>query len=108
MTTSTATNTYNLYADTSGQLGQIYDGTVYRVDNRIALYNNDGTTAVSNPISVTSCSPSWNNRPANDASDPFRPALDFGDAPASYDPVALSPAANQKACNNSLLRLGSA
>jgi hypothetical protein len=108
MTTSTATNTYNGYADTSGQLGQIYDGTVYRVDNQIALYNNNGTTAPANPISVTSCSPLWNNRPANDASDPFRPALDFGDAPASYDPVALSPAANQKACNNSTLRIGSA
>ena len=108
MTTSTATNTYNLYADTSGQLGQIYDGTVYRVDNQLALYNNNGTTAAANPISVTSCSPAWNNRPANDASDPFRPALDFGDAPATYDPVALSPAANQKACNNSTLRIGSA
>lgn len=108
MTTSTATNTYNLYADTSGQLGQIYDGTVYRLDNQIALYNNNGTTAAANPVSVTSCSPAWNNRPANDASDPFRPALDFGDAPATYDPVALSPAANQKACNNSLLRIGSA
>jgi len=108
MTTSTATNTYNFYADTSGQLGQIYDGTVYRVDNQIALYNNNGTTAAASPISVTSCSPSWNNRPANDASDPFRPALDFGDAPATYDPVALSPAANQKACNNSALRIGSA
>jgi len=108
MTTSTATNTYNLYADTSGQLGQIYDGTVYRVDNQIALYNNNGTTATPNSITVTSCSPAWNNRPANDASDPFRPALDFGDAPATYDPVALSPAANQKACNNSTLRIGSA
>jgi len=108
MTTSTATNTYNLYADTSGQLGQIYDGTVYRIDNQIAPYNNNGTTAAANPISVTSCSPAWNNRPVNDASDPFRPALDFGDAPATYDPVALSPAANQKACNNSTLRIGSA
>ena len=107
MTTSTATNTYNLYADTSGQLGQIYDGTVYRVDNQIALYNDNGTTAAANSISVTSCSPSWNNRSANDASDPFRPALDFGDAPSTYDPVALSPAANQKACNNSTLRIGS-
>ncbi len=107
MTTSSATNTYTGYADTSGQLGQIYNGTIYRVDNQIALYNNNGTTGAANTISVTSCSPAWNNRPANDASDPFRPALDFGDAPASYDPVALSPAANQKACNNSTLRLGS-
>jgi hypothetical protein len=35
------------------------------------------------------------------------PALDFGDAPSTYDPVALSPAANQKACNNATLRIGS-
>jgi len=108
MTTSTATNTYTGYADTSGQLGQLYNGTVYRVDNRIALYNNNGTTGTANTISVTSCSPAWNNRPANDASDPFRPALDFGDAPSSYDPNVLSPAANQQACNNSTLRIGSA
>lgn len=107
MTSSAATNTYTAYADTSGQLGQIYNGTIYRVDNQIALYNNNGTTAAANTISVTSCSPAWNNRPANDASDPFRPALDFGDAPSTYDPVALSPAANQQACNNSTLRIGS-
>ena len=108
MVTSTATNTYSGYVDTAGQLGQVYDGTVYRVDNQIALYNNNGTTGAANTLSVTSCSPSWNNRPANDASDPFRPALDFGDAPSTYDPVALSPAANQQACNNSTLRIGSA
>ena len=70
------------------------------------MYNNNGTTVAANSISVTSCSPAWNNRSANDASDPFRPALDFGDAPSTYDPVALSPAANQQACNNSTLRIG--
>ena len=107
LATSTVTNTYTGYIDTAGQIGQIYNGTVYRVDNQVAVYNNNGTTGAANTISVTSCSPAWNNRPANDASDPFRPALDFGDAPSTYDPVALSPAANQKACNNSTLRIGS-
>src|SRR5688572_9034704 len=108
MTTSNATNIYPAYADSGAQLGQIYDGTVYRVDNLVALYNNNGTTGTANTVTVTSCSPAWNNRSANDASDPFRPALDFGDAPATYDPAALSPAANQQACNNSTLRIGSA
>jgi hypothetical protein len=107
MQTGTATNTYTGYTDTAGQIGQLYNGTIYRIDNRIALYNENGTTGATSPISLTSCSPSWNNKSANDISDPFRPAQDFGDAPASYDPDALSPAANQKACNNSTLRIGS-
>lgn len=107
MQTGTATNTYTGYADTAGQLGQLYNGTVYRIDNRVALYNENGTTGAPSTISFTSCSPSWNNKPANDISCPFRPALDFGDAPSTYDPVALSPAANQQACNNSTLRIGS-
>jgi hypothetical protein len=107
MQTGQTINTYSGYIDTAGQLGQIYNGTVYRLDNRIALYNENGTTGSVSTINVTSCSPAWNNRSANDASDPFRPAQDFGDAPSSYDAVALSPAANQKACNNSTLRIGS-
>ena len=108
MQTETITNTYTAYADTAGQLGQLYNAVAYRIDNRVMLYNENGTTGAASNITVTSCSPSWNNNPANDVSCPFRPALDFGDAPSSYDPVALSPAANQRACNNSTLRIGSA
>jgi hypothetical protein len=107
MQTSQITNTYTSYIDTAGQLGQIWNGTVYRVDNRVALYNENGTTGAATTVTVTSCSPSWNNRPANDASCPFRPAQDFGDAPATYDTDALAPAAHQRACNNSILYLGS-
>ena len=80
---------------------------MYRVKNSIALYNNNGTIGSATTISVTSCSPAW-IADAGDASDPFKPKCDFGDAPSTYDPVALSPAANQKACNNSTLRIGSA
>jgi len=105
---SGAATTYTGYADTSGQIGQLYNGTVYRIDNRVALYNENGTTGTASTISLTSCSPSWNNKSANDISCPFKPMQDFGDAPSSYDPIALSVAANQKACNNSTLRIGSA
>lgn len=99
--------TYTGNAEIAGQLGATYDGNLYRVKNNIALYNNDGTIGTSTAITVSSCSPAWVND-AGDASDPFKPKCDFGDAPSSYDPVALSPAANQKACNNSTLRIGSA
>lgn len=40
---------------------------------------------------------------AGDASENFRPRCDFGDAPASYDPVANSPAVHERSDN---LRLG--
>ncbi len=46
--------------------------------------------------------PAWVGR-AGDASDPFRPKSDFGDAPASYDPVPRDKATNEQDCN---LRLG--
>jgi hypothetical protein len=91
----------------AGQLGQTYDGNVYRINNSVALYNNDGTVGATTAVSVTSCSPAWVGN-AGDASDPFIPMQDFGDAPATYDPVALSVAANQEACNNATLRIGSA
>ena len=98
--------TYSGDNTVAGQLGQTYNGNIYRVKNNLALYNNNGSVGATTSITVTSCSPAWVND-AGDASDPFKPKCDFGDAPASYDPVALSPAANQKACNNSILRIGS-
>ena len=103
-----ASTTYNSpVAIVAGQLGQTYNGNVYRINNAVALYNNDGTVGATSAIAVTACSPAWTGN-AGDASDPFRPMQDFGDAPATYDPVALTVAANQKSCNNSTLRIGSA
>lgn len=98
--------TYSGTAESAGQLGQTWNGNIYRIKNNIALYNNNGTIGSLTSIATTSCSPAWSGN-AGDASDPFKPKCDFGDAPASYDPVALSPAANQKACNNANLRIGS-
>ena len=106
MQTGSAT-TYSGDATTAGQLAQIYNGNIYRVKNDISLYNMNGSITGSTAITVTSCSPAWVNN-AGDVSDPFKPMCDFGDGPSTYDPVALSPAANQKACNNSTLRIGSA
>jgi hypothetical protein len=106
MQDNTAT-TYAGNAEIAGQLGAIYNGNIFRVKNNIALYNNNGSIGSTTAITVSSCSPAWVSD-AGDASDPFKPKCDFGDAPSTYDPVALSPAANQKACNNSTLRIGSA
>jgi hypothetical protein len=105
MQTGAATS-YAGSAIVAGQVGQLYNGSIYRINSSIARYNNDGTVGGTTAVTVTSCSPAWSGN-AGDASDPFRPMQDFGDAPSTYDPVALSVAANQKACNNSTLRIGS-
>lgn len=106
MQTGVAT-TYAGNAESSGQLGMIYNGNTYRIKNNIALYNNDGSIGSTTAVTTTSCSAAWTGN-AGDASDPFKPKSDFGDAPASYDPVALSPAVHDYACNNANLRLGTA
>lgn len=71
-----------------------WDEAMYNVDATIAAYN--GTTGVGTaytissplgPVIPTGSSASW-----GDAAGPYRPFLDFGDAPASYDPDPLSPA----------------
>jgi len=102
-----ASTTYAGNAESAGQIGQTWDGAIYRVKNHVAIYNNNGTIGTQTLITTTSCSPAWIPN-AGDASDPFKPKCDFGDAPATYDPVALSPAVHQKHCNNDLLRIGSA
>ena len=90
------------------QAGQTYDGTIYWTGGqspelgRVAKYNQDGTIGAKIVAVVTPCSPAWVGR-AGDASDPFRPKSDFGDAPASYDPVANNKATHEQDCN---LRLG--
>ncbi len=99
------TITYPGNAETAGQMGQTWNGNIYRTKNAIALYNNDGTIGAQTTITASACSPAWVGN-AGDASDPFKPKCDFGDAPASYDPDPLSPAVHQKHCNNANLRLG--
>jgi guanyl-specific ribonuclease Sa len=106
MQTGTATTYTNSVVQTAGQLGQTYNGTIYRIRDSVAVYNNNGTVGAKTKVTVTSCSPAWSGN-AGDASDPFKPKCDFGDAPATYDPVALSPAVHQKNClNNTTLLIG--
>lgn len=69
-----------------------WDEKLYDVDARLALYN--GVDRVTAPFTITA--PLGPAIPSNgswgDAAGPYRPFLDFGDAPASYDPDPLSPA----------------
>ncbi len=107
MQTGTATTYNNVTTpQTAGQLGQTYNGSIYWIRNAVAVYNNNGTRGATTAVTTTTCSPAWSTN-AGDASDPYKPKCDFGDAPASYDPVALSPAVHQKHCNNSTLMIGS-
>ncbi len=90
------------------QAGQTWDGKIYWTGGqspetgRVALYNENGTIGAKIVATVTACSPPWVGR-AGDASDPFRPKSDFGDAPASYDPAGIDPATHEYNCN---LRFG--
>ncbi|HKP31851.1 MAG TPA: T9SS type A sorting domain-containing protein [Chitinophagaceae bacterium] len=90
------------------QAGQTWDGKIYWTGGqgsetgRVALYNENGTIGAKIIATVTPCSPPWVGR-AGDASDPFRPKSDFGDAPASYDPLPTNKATHEFLCN---LRLG--
>jgi hypothetical protein len=65
---------------------------------RVALYNEDGTIGSKVSVTTSACSPAWVNH-AGDASDPFKPKTDFGDAPASYDPAGVDPATHEYDCN---------
>ncbi len=90
------------------QAGQTWNGRMYWTGGqypeggRVALYNENGTIGPKIPVTVSACSPGWVGR-AGDASDPFRPKSDFGDAPFSYDPIAMDKATHEYDCN---LRLG--
>jgi len=90
------------------QVGQTWDGKLYwtggqgNEQGRVAIYNENGTIGPKINATVTKCSPAWQGR-AGDASDPFKPQSDFGDAPASYDPAGVDPATHEYDCN---LRFG--
>lgn len=82
------------------QSGLKYDGTLYWIYDSIAVYTN-GTVGPKTKI-TGAARVDWVGF-SGDGSDPFKPKSDFGDAPASYDPVALSPATHEY---DSTLRLG--
>jgi hypothetical protein len=75
------------------QAGITWNNTRYWVYNNIAVYNMDGTIGPQTPITGATVL-DWKGF-CGDATG-FRPKSDFGDAPSSYDPVALSPALHEK------------
>jgi len=70
---------------TPRQVAVNWAGQVYNVSNTIAAYNYNGTMGTAYTISSTPAIPgggSW-----GDAAEAFRPLMDFGDAPTSYEGV---------------------
>lgn len=99
----------------TGQAGMGWSGNLYFVRDSVGRYFEDGTNAPSanrfrsvvQSVPGESAPPAWVGG-AGDASDPFRPKCDFGDAPDSYDPYVdpstQSPAVHER---SELIRLGS-
>lgn len=80
-----------------------WNGQLCWVSDSVATY--DGTNVVGATKKKIFAAPrntTW-VAAAGDAAEAFRPKADFGDAPASYDPVALSPALNER---DTALRIG--
>src|SRR5690606_3834674 len=71
-----------------------WDESLYNVDNDIAIYNgtNGNGTAYIMQAPIGPTIPTGSQASWGDAAGPYRPFLDFGDAPATYDPDPLSPA----------------
>jgi hypothetical protein len=102
----------NLNNTYTGQAGLTWNGQLYFLRDSVGLYNENGTNsntryrAVVQNVPGEAVPPAWAGG-AGDASDPFRPKCDFGDAPASYDPYSnpavQSPAAHER---SELIRLG--
>ncbi|MBK8953146.1 MAG: hypothetical protein IPM85_13635 [Chitinophagaceae bacterium] len=96
----------------TGQAGMTWQGQFYFVRDSVGLYNEDGTNSATRYKAVVQnvpgdpVPPAWAGG-AGDASDPFRPKCDFGDAPDSYDPYTTpatqSPAVHER---SELIRLG--
>ena len=81
---------------TPKQVSLGWDESIYNVDFTIGRYN--GTTGIVPGTTFTMFAPLGPTIPTGsaaswgDAAGPYRPFLDFGDAPATYDPNPLSPA----------------
>ena len=92
-----------------GQSGIGWDGTVYRLSSyadTVGAYNVLGTGKISGNVLITPVgvgSLDWTSTGSGDGSDAFKPPLDYGDAPASFDPVAGDPATHDY---DSTLKLG--
>lgn len=86
----------------TGQVGMNWAGDIYSFTaSGVQKYNMNGTFGLNKSMTVVS-GVAWPGG-AGDASDPFRPRCDFGDAPINYDPNPVSPAVHQRSEN---IRLG--
>lgn len=109
MMTGTVTNTYNNPGTTiwNGQIAMNWSENLYYFraassgsTSVVGTYNGAGTLGSPTTITQVGGGSNWPGG-AGDASDPFRPKCDFGDAPASYDPytdsTTQSPAVHERA-----------
>jgi hypothetical protein len=89
----------------SGQASMDWDGNLYYVRDSIGQYDGAGTiNSLTNKYKITIVDgPYLWPGGAGDASEPYRPRCDFGDAPATYDPIPRSPAVHERSEN---IRLG--
>ena len=83
------------------QIGQAWNGTLYWMYNGIASYSAGTIGAVTSFTGATSLD--WVGN-SGDGAEAFKPKVDFGDAPASYDPAGGDPAVHEI---DTKLRLGS-
>jgi len=94
------------------QTGITWAGSIYWVYDSIGVYNGAGAVGTKRKIIGNSPNyfPDWAKGPSGigpsgDATGPFKPKTDFGDAPATYDPASGDPATHER---DTTLRLGSA
>jgi hypothetical protein len=84
-----------------GQGSMDWSGNLYSIRNVVERYNMNG--GLGSPVTIVAVTgPSWVGN-AGDGSEPFRPAMDFGDAPTSFEPAVSGQAAHDVDVN---LRLG--
>jgi hypothetical protein len=96
MMTGTVTNNYDnptSAAPYAGQAGLDWAGNLYSLRAGLQKYNMAGAIATNVPITVVR-GPAWRGS-SGDASEPFKPKVDFGDAPSSYDPSTGDPAVHE-------------
>jgi hypothetical protein len=82
-----------------------WDGTIYWLSSAIAPYNLNGSIGTQVTLTANPTFGNFGNTGApsfGDGGEAFRPAVDFGDAPASFDPDPLSPALHEVTSNLSL------
>lgn len=103
----TVTNTYFSITPVPGQVGVAWNEQVYWLSSTkdsIAQYNYAGSAVWASKVKLAGAvALDWSTPGAGDGSEAFKPPLDYGDAPASYDPVGVDPAVTDY---DSTLRFG--